>query len=109
MLTPDAHAHGRPLPGSRIFKTHASFGDLPVAGCTATAPPPRARVIVVVRDPRDVMVSLYYHSRSIKGISDQVGAPAHAHAHASRSIKGISYHQCPCMRMGMCISHNAHT
>lgn len=53
----------------RIFKTHAAWPDLPVAGCTEHAPPAEARVVVVVRDPRDVMVSLFYHSRSIRGIS----------------------------------------
>ena len=57
------------LPPPRIFKTHAAWPQLPVAGCTASAPPDQVRVVVVVRDPRDVMVSLYYHSRSIKGIS----------------------------------------
>ncbi len=59
----------RSMPTPRIFKTHAAWADLPVAGCTAHAPPPEARILVVVRDPRDVMVSLFYHSRSIKGIS----------------------------------------
>lgn len=61
----------RALPSPRTFKTHAPWEGLPVAGCTADAPPPDAKVIVVVRDPRDVMASLYYHSRSIKGISYQ--------------------------------------
>ena len=32
---------------------------------------PRASTSTQVRDPRDVMVSLYYHSRSITGISYQ--------------------------------------
>ena len=53
----------------RIFKTHAAWPDLPVAGCTPTRPPDAAKTVVVVRDPRDVMVSLYYHSRALKGIS----------------------------------------
>ena len=53
----------------RIFKTHAAWPQLPVAGCTSAAPAEDVRVVVVVRDPRDVCVSLYYHSRSIKGIS----------------------------------------
>ena len=60
------------LPPPRLFKTHAAWADLPLAGCVASAPPP-AKVIVVVRDPRDVMVSLYYHSRALKGISWEVG------------------------------------
>ena len=59
----------RQLRRPRIFKTHASWDDLPVAGATGGAPPPEASILVVARDPRDVMVSLYYHSRSIKGIS----------------------------------------
>ena len=59
----------RALRTPRIFKTHAAWADLPVAGCTAHAPPPECRILVVVRDPRDVMVSLFYHSRSIKGIA----------------------------------------
>ena len=60
----------RRLPSPRIFKTHAAWAELPLAGCSgATTLPPGAKVVVVVRDPRDVMVSLYYHSRSIKGIS----------------------------------------
>ena len=59
----------RELPSPRLFKTHAAWPDLPVAGCTPTAPPDGAKVIVVVRDPRDVMVSLFHHSRSIAGIS----------------------------------------
>jgi tetratricopeptide (TPR) repeat protein len=61
----------RRMAAPRIFKTHAAWPELPVAGCTATSPPPEARVLLVVRDPRDVMVSLYYHSRSIKGIAWQ--------------------------------------
>ena len=61
----------RNLPSPRIFKTHAASPDLPVSGCVHGAPPSDAKVVVVVRDPRDVMVSLYYHSRSIKGISWQ--------------------------------------
>jgi tetratricopeptide (TPR) repeat protein len=61
----------RELPAPRLFKTHAAFEDLPVAGCTKAAPPPNVKVVIVVRDPRDVMVSLYYHSKSIKGISYQ--------------------------------------
>ena len=59
----------RALRTPRIFKTHAAWPDLPVTGCTAHAPPPECRILVVVRDPRDVMVSLFYHSRSIKGIA----------------------------------------
>lgn len=59
----------RSLAQPRLFKTHAAFEDLPVAGCTSIAPPRAAKVVVVVRDPRDVMVSLYYHSKSIRGIS----------------------------------------
>jgi phytoene dehydrogenase-like protein len=52
----------------RIFKTHAAFAQLPVAGCAPARPPEGVRVLLVVRDPRDVMVSLYYHSRAIRGI-----------------------------------------
>ena len=59
----------RALPPPRIFKTHAAWHDLPVAGCSSGSPPADARVVVVVRDPRDVLVSLYYHSRSIRGIA----------------------------------------
>ena len=36
--------------------------------CSARAPPVGVKVVVVVRDPRDVMVSLYYHSRALKGV-----------------------------------------
>ena len=39
----------------RIFKTHAAWHELPVAGCTRTSPPPHVRILVVARDPRDVM------------------------------------------------------
>ena len=46
----------RAMARPRIFKTHASFDDLPVAGCSASAPPAHSVVVVVVRDPRDVMV-----------------------------------------------------
>ena len=59
----------RQLPAPRIFKTHAAWEDLPVAGCSDTSLPRHAKAVIVVRDPRDVMVSLYYHSKSIKGIS----------------------------------------
>ena len=50
----------RELPSPRLFKTHAAWPDLPVAGCTPTAPPDGAKVIVVVGE--DVMVSLFHHS-----------------------------------------------
>ena len=53
----------------RIFKTHAAWPQLPTAGCTPHGPHEDTRVVVVVRDPRDVCVSLYYHSRSIRGTS----------------------------------------
>ena len=53
----------RRLKPPRLFKTHAGWEDLPVAGCTDNAPPRHAKVVVVVRDPRDVMVSLYFHSK----------------------------------------------
>jgi hypothetical protein len=56
-------------PQPRIFKTHAAWPELPVEACTPAGPPEHAKVVVVVRDPRDVMVSLYYHSRALKGIS----------------------------------------
>jgi len=29
----------------------------------------QVRVVALIRDPRDVCVSLYHHSRAIKGIS----------------------------------------
>ena len=47
----------------RVGAYGAGGADTVVA---ADAPPPGVRVIVVVRDPRDVAVSLYYHSRAIK-------------------------------------------
>ena len=55
----------------RIFKTHADWKDLPISGCSSETPPPGVRVVVVIRDPADIMASLYYHSRAIKGISYQ--------------------------------------
>ena len=53
----------------RIFKTHAAWGGLPMLGCSERAPPPGVRALVAVRDPRDVCVSLYYHSRALKAVS----------------------------------------
>ena len=32
-------------------------------------PPPGVRALVAVRDPRDVCVSLYFHSRALKAVS----------------------------------------
>ena len=53
----------------RIFKTHAAWGGLPMVGCSERAPPPGVRALVAVRDPRDVCVSLYFHSRALKAVS----------------------------------------
>ncbi|EOD16853.1 hypothetical protein EMIHUDRAFT_102803 [Emiliania huxleyi CCMP1516] len=57
----------------RAFKTHAPPEGLPVAGCLAGAPPPGVAVVVVVRDPRDVAVSLYHHSRALKAVARVAG------------------------------------
>ena len=58
----------RSMSSPRIFKTHAAWPSLPVSGCSKLTPPEGAKVVVVVRDPRDVMVSLYYHSRALHAI-----------------------------------------
>ena len=84
------------MPTPRIFKTHAdafpAAGGVktppaavePPPGSTpppavqtppavqpppAVKPPPGVKVISIARDPRDVCVSLYHHSRAIKAIS----------------------------------------
>ena len=58
-----------PAISPRIFKTHAAWGGLPMLGCSERAPPPGVRALVAVRDPRDVCVSLYHHSRALKAVS----------------------------------------
>jgi tetratricopeptide (TPR) repeat protein len=37
--------------------------------CSSPPPPPGIRVLVCARDPRDVAVSLFFHSRAIKAVS----------------------------------------
>ena len=56
------------LPSPR-FQDAAAAPTSPSPGRRRGAPPPAVRIVVVARDPRDVMVSLYHHSRAIKGIS----------------------------------------
>ncbi|KAL1499896.1 hypothetical protein AB1Y20_012579 [Prymnesium parvum] len=59
----------RERPAPRVFKTHADWQSLPVAGCSDEGPAEGVRVVCVVRDPRDVCVSLFHHSRAIRGIA----------------------------------------
>ena len=49
----------RKLPGGRVLNTHLPFRMLPVADIRSK----RVKVVHVYRNPRDVLVSMYYHLR----------------------------------------------
>ncbi|XP_070204245.1 amine sulfotransferase-like [Littorina saxatilis] len=49
----------RKLPGPRVLNTHLPFSMLPACNMRAR----RVKVVHVYRNPRDVMVSMYYHLR----------------------------------------------
>ena len=53
---------GRPL--QRTLKTHATVERAPWVGRTARIPA-GAKVIAVTRNPKDVAVSMYHHSRDV--------------------------------------------
>ena len=57
-----------PLRRAPFHQTHATWGALPMAGGTERAPPRGVRVLVALRDPRDVCVSLYFHSRALQPV-----------------------------------------
>ncbi len=48
-------------PGPRVFKTHANLQDLPGRSHSGAT-----RVIYVARNPKDVVVSMYYHALNKK-------------------------------------------
>mmetsp|Transcript_18391 Transcript_18391/g.28680 ORF Transcript_18391/g.28680 Transcript_18391/m.28680 type:complete len:245 (+) Transcript_18391:1272-2006(+) len=60
-------------PTRRVWKTHAAVQHAPWKGGAQEGIPDGAKVIVVVRNPKDVAVSLYHHSRDLGDIFDFTG------------------------------------
>jgi len=63
LLAWDGATAGAPAPSRRVFKTHAPVEILPWSGGLDL--PGDAKVIVVVRNPKDACVSMYHHSRDV--------------------------------------------
>lgn len=62
---PDRASQPGERPLQRTLKTHATVERAPWVGRTATGIPAGARVIAVTRNPKDVAVSMYHHSRDV--------------------------------------------